>query len=149
MKRREQRMERLAAVRREFQTALVALDLLAELLRKNPSALAGHNLRPKDHKNLRGNIEDTFLIRLFAEWESGLRDFWKRAVRDSNPRTAEMIDSLASRRAVPPDVLANARSVRNFRNALVHEESANAPSVTLTDAAIRLRRFFSHLPAQW
>src|SRR6185295_11513650 len=99
MRRRERRMARIIAVRREFQTALVALDLLADLLRRNPGALAGHDLRQADHRNLRSNLQSTYTVRLFAEFESGLRDFWARAIRDTHPKTAELLDSIGSRRS--------------------------------------------------
>jgi hypothetical protein len=74
MNKRDQRIERLRAVQRQYRAAVVALELLEKELRTNPSFLAAYDLRRRDATALRANLEATFFIRLFAEFESGLRD---------------------------------------------------------------------------
>lgn len=148
-KKREQRIERMQRVMREYHTALVALNMLGELLAQNPSALNTRRLSPNDFKNLRRNLETTFLVRLFAEFESGLRDLWSGLGRSTVPKMLGLLASLAAVRAVPATAVRHVHDVRLFRNALVHEEAEHAPPVTLSEATRRLQYFFSRMPADW
>ena len=97
------------------------------------------------------NLELTYLIRMFAEFESGLLDYWKNGLgKRSRPGASALIDSLSSRHKVFPQVRTDAHSVRRYRNRLVHEEDAeDTASVNLADARNHLCRFFSHLPEDW
>ena len=74
MSKRQDRIDRILAVEREYLAAVVALMLLAERLDADPAFLASHDLRGRDARNLKINLEGTFVIRLCAEFESGLRD---------------------------------------------------------------------------
>lgn len=149
MSKREVRQEQRERVAREFHAATVAVGLLDQLLGRDPSALGLHALGRSDYENLRRNLESTFFVRLFAEFESGLRDVWRHTVRDSNPRTVELIDALAARRNVDEPVVTAVHAARGYRNALVHEGADLATPVPLATAARSLRRYFARMPVDW
>ena len=52
-------------------------------------------------------LEGTYIIRLYAEFEAGLRSFWE-ASRDSEPRMSQLLDLVASGPGIPDDELVNA-----------------------------------------
>lgn len=148
MSQRQQRLERMRDVEREYLAALAAIELLAEKLREDPAWGAEHDWRAGDAVRLQDNLEDTYLIRVFAEFESGLRSIW-RARRRTHPRTRDMIDSLATQR-VSAAGLQGTHNVREYRNWLVHEDIDDAPEhVDLRQATRNLCIFFSGMPENW
>lgn len=150
MKERERRLKRMRAVEREFDTAAVAIDALGQRLEADPSALAKHGLAQQDFRTLKGNLEATYLIRVFAEFETGLRAAWMRAFRrKSHPPVTDLLNGIAARRSISQRWLDDVHEVRVYRNSLIHEESEQVPPVEIHDAGDRLRRFFSQLPANW
>jgi hypothetical protein len=112
--------------------------------------LAAARLRYRDARDLRANLESTFLLRLFAEFESGLRDAWQHALaRPTQPPMRDLLPAVAARCLVPQDWLDAADAVREHRNALVHEGPAVVEPIPIAEARRRLCRFFSRLPADW
>lgn len=147
---REQRIGRLRAVQREFETAAIAIASLRGHLHADPSLLADRGLGIRDFRSLQSNLEATFLVRLYAEFEAGLRSAWRGAYRrTSYPRISDIIDAIAARRSVPQKWLAAVHLVRAYRNSLVHEDAAGAAGVSLQDACDHLCRFLSQLSARW
>ena len=68
--------ERIKAVEREYWSARRAVDrLLAEVVR-DPSAL-GKGPSPRDLRSADEHLEGTYLVRMFAEFETGVRSFWR------------------------------------------------------------------------
>ena len=61
MNRREERLERIRRVEREYQVAAVALGNVGRQLRADPSALAHDELRHRDFLACRDNLEATYL----------------------------------------------------------------------------------------
>ncbi len=150
MRKRETRLDRMRAVEREYLAAAVATELLEERLRAEPTFLRSRKLRNRDARNLRGNLEGTFVIRLYAEFESGLRDVWQNAFgRDTHPPMRDLIAALGVRRYVPQDVIDSTNVVREYRNTLVHEGNANAEAIPLAEVRNRVCTFFSRMPLDW
>jgi hypothetical protein len=147
---RDRRIERNKAVEREFRIAITASEALAAALRNNPSLLKGESLGQADWRNLQTNLEATFLVRLFAEFETGLRDAWVTFFSPS-PTTPvrDVISSIGVKRGVPETVQANVHAVRRYRNSLVHEEDSAMQPVGLDRARSYLCTFFSRLPPDW
>jgi hypothetical protein len=86
MIKRQQRIERMRAVEREYLAARSAAELLEDRLRADPSWGVSRGWRARDGENLVAALEATFLVRLYAEFEAGLRDAWRRFYRKrSNP----------------------------------------------------------------
>jgi hypothetical protein len=147
---RQRRLDRMRAILREYRIAGVAARDLQARLRADPSALSGEELRVADFYNFRDNLEPTYLIRVFAEFEAGLREAWALAFgQATSPRMQDLIDSFAARRLIPAPWRDAAHNVRAYRNALVHEGGADVPALELAEACGHLCRFFSYLPADW
>jgi hypothetical protein len=150
MRSRDVRLERLRAAEREYLVAVIALRSFGERLQADPSLLAAHRLRLRDYRQLCDHLAGTYVIRLFAEFETGLREVWSQAYgRTTHPRTVELLAALTALCSVPQAWHAQADEVRRFRNSLVHEEESAAPVLALEEVRSRLVRFFSRLPEQW
>ena len=149
-RKRQERIERICAVEREHQAAAVAVDLLEERLRSDPAFGLSDEWRFRDARNLRANLEGTFLLRLFAEFESGTRDAWLKAFgRATHPPMRDLLEAVARLRLIPQDWLDDAHEVREYRNRLVHEGDDRGDAVSVPEARHRLCRFFSWLPLTW
>jgi len=99
------------------------------------------------------NLEGTYLVRLFAAFEAGLRSF-DRARHDDAARTedaAVLIDSIGGRRGqgIPPTIRANAQAVRKARNRWAQEDDSSAQEMSINEAAARLHTFLAWLPETW
>ena len=94
------------------------------------------------------NLEGTYTIRLFSEFEGILRDYLatNRPGRPV-PRTAQvLIDRCAAHASVPNDRRLAAHDVRNHRNSLVHAGGLTAPVLTFRQSFSALNRFLASLP---
>ncbi len=150
MTRKQVRLERLRAIEREYEVALAAAEVLQEQLRQNPSAMDDEQLRFRDYRNFPNNLEPTYLIRIVAEFEAGLREAWRDVYqRTTHPHLTDLIESFAAQCLIPQDWRDHVHEVRVYRNALVHEGADDATSIPLGEARGHLCRFFSQLPHQW
>jgi hypothetical protein len=150
MSQRQERIDRIVAVEREYLAASVASDLLQERLAADPAFLASHELRSRDARNLQAHLEGTYVIRLCAEFEAGLRDAWRNAfARQTQPPLRDLLAAVAARRLVPQDALDRADEVREYRNALVHENAPDVATIPIAEVRRHLCRFFSRLPSRW
>ena len=138
---------RIKAVEREHWAIRQATDRFQEQAGRDPSILKG-DLRPRDVVHASDHPEGTYIIRLFAEFETGLRSYWDRA-RGTNPRVHDLLEGLAAMRHVPDEQRENAHAVQEYRNSLVHEREKDVDAIPIKDAGGILRRFFSFLPAEW
>lgn len=139
---RQARLERIRAVEREYLAAKAAIIVLQERLQLQPTFGMGNEWHSKDVRNLRDNLESTFLIRLYAEFEAGLRDAWQFAFgRHTEPPMRDLLVAIAGRCYMPHDWLVHAHDVREYRNILVHEGERKATSITLATARHYLCRF--------
>ncbi len=137
----------MISVEREYKVALLARGTLVEALNVVPNLLTDQGLEKIDLDSLRENLELTYVIRLFAEFETGMLDYWKIGLgKRTKPGASALIDSLSSKHKI----LAASRIIRKYRNKLVHEEDAqDAPTVNILAARIFLCKYFSSLPPDW
>jgi hypothetical protein len=150
MRRRDQWIEWIRSAEREGELVAVALVVLEDRLRQDPSVLRQHGLQRADLSAGTLNREGTYVIRVFAEFESALREAWERAFGQTTlPKAADLLQAFASRCRVPPQRLGDADRVRIFRNNLVHAHTETTARVSLTDVRRYLCRFLSHLPENW
>lgn len=148
--RRDQRIEQLDRVEREYTVMGWAARVLHDRLAAEPKELKEQGLKRRDFDQAMQNLSATYIIRLFAEFETGLREAWKRAYRKrSHPKTADLLEAFAARCSIPQNWYDAANAVRKYRNALVHEEDEAIVSIPLATAGQSLRRFFSRLPPNW
>lgn len=150
MRRRDQWIEWLRAVERESDVAAYAIELLDERLQRDPSSLTARGLEHRDAAHVRANREATYLVRLFAVFESGLREAWLKVQRrTTEPKAADLLDTFAARVKMPNDRLADAHRVRHHRNSFVHQVGATPKPISLAEARRFLCRYFSFLPPDW
>jgi hypothetical protein len=139
---------RIKAVEREFLAVRIAVDRLQQEVAREPAILRGR-VEPRDLTRAAEALEGTYLTRMFAEFETGLR-LYCATLRDTNPRTYELLNSLAGQRTIPDTDRDNAHLVREYRNSLVHErEDEEAEVVPIALARRDLCTFFSYLPREW
>lgn len=150
MRRRDQWLEWIKAVERESVTAGVALELLGEALRSDPSLIGYRGLGRRDFVESAQHREATYLVRLFAVFENGLREAWLLAFgRHSRPPMVNLVNAIAARRNVPVDYRSGVHQVRAYRDSIVHDDSEPCDPATVEDARRFLGRFFSFLPEDW
>jgi uncharacterized protein YutE (UPF0331/DUF86 family) len=141
------RIERMKSVEREYQIAIASSDALTEALRRTPSLLTEQGLVRADLDAQIENLALTYLIRLFAEFETGLRDYWAALKnKKKNIPGRGMIDSLSSTHTIDDKTRQNVHAVRKYRNSLVHEDDFQADPVSIPEARRSLCLFFGHLP---
>lgn len=94
------------------------------------------------------NLEGTYLIRLFAAFESGLRSYWESR-RPTKPPVRDLVNSVAGEHGVPDELRDQIHEIREYRNTLVHEAEQEAEPVALSAARGRLCTYFARLPDEW
>lgn len=146
--RRTEWLERIRGVEREFLTARQAVDDFVDALKLGTAELPP-NTKERDVNAMSEHLEGTYLIRLYAAFESGLRSYWETLGRDTVPPSKDLIDSIAARRVIPDDVREEVHEVREYRNGLVHENDAEATAVEIGESRSRLCTYFARLPNDW
>lgn len=146
--RRREWFERIRAVEREFFVARKAVDDFLDAVRSGDTDRLPPNTKLRDVEAMSDALEGTYLIRLFAAFESGLRSYWA-TIRDTTPTTEQLINSIAGKRNIPDDVRDQVHEVREYRNSLVHEDDAETDPVALGAARSALCTFFARLPDEW
>ena len=142
-------LERIKTVEVEYLVAKLAIDRLRSAVQHDPTLLRP-GIKPRNVKEALRNLEGTYVIRLFAQFEAGLRQFW-RAQRGNRPpaRTRDLLDGIAATCRIYPRELASAHAAREYRNALIHERDESLVPVTLALVRQALCRFFAFLPPEW
>jgi hypothetical protein len=138
---------RIKAVEREYVAMRQAADHFLEAALADPTILR-ENLRQGEIIGASRNLEGTYIIRLFAEFETGARQYWG-ANWDTDPRTVDLLNGLAARCGIPDTQRDNTHLVREYRNALVHEREDKPAMVPIAVARSYLCHFFSFLPPHW
>jgi len=138
---------RIKAVDQEHAAMRQAADRFVADVRHDPTILR-REVRPRDVAHASDHLEGTYLVRLFAEFETGLRSYW-RAVRRTRPSAEVLIDRVADLRGIPAEVRDHTHGVRDYRNRLVHEREGGGTPVPIALARSRLCTFFDRLPRQW
>jgi hypothetical protein len=139
---------RIKAVEREHTTMRFAADRLSQVAQAEPGILAG-DLRPRDIRTASARLDGTYIIRLFAEFETGLRMFL-RAKRIRPPSRAEyLVNRVATKARIPNEQLRQAHAVRRYRNILVHEREEAAEAMSIRQATSYLCTFFDPLKSMW
>ena len=139
---------RIKAVEREYTTARLAMNRLDQHAWEDPAVLAG-DLRIRDIATSSHRLEGTYIIRLFAEFETGLRQFL-RAFKYRVPKSTEaLLNRVRDRVGIAKDDANNAHAVRHYRNALVHDREEPAQPVSVRDATRFLGLFMGWLQRHW
>lgn len=139
-------MNRVKAVEREHTATRFATDRLLDVARQDPTALTGE-LKVNDIQAASDRLEGTYIIRLFAEFETSLRMFWKATRGKQSPsRTRDLLESVGAKRKVSNDWIQKAHDVREYRNLLIHEREEEMEPIPIARARSQLCCFLSCLP---
>lgn len=98
-----------------------------------------HGTSARDLVSVRQQLEATFLIRIWAEFETAVRAHYGWIQGDPNVRirAKDLIDTVAASRrgrAVGKVGLDEVHAIREYRNSLVHDRDEPATEVRLSDA---------------
>jgi hypothetical protein len=138
---------RIKAVEREYFAMRQAAEHFRQAAFDDPGILQG-NLEHREIAAALKNLEDTYIIRLFAEFESGARQYWD-ANWATEPKTMDLLDGLSARCKVPDTPQEDAHLVREYRNSLIHERDNRPKQMSIELVRKHLCHFFSFLPPRW
>src|SRR5438552_17350243 len=114
-------IQRIKNVALEFHVGAFAAQLLHTHLAANPAALDALDVRPRDVNRFEDHLELTYVVRLYAEFEAGLRDAWRHFFgRATFPRMEVLINRVGALRDISPQVIAAVHHVRDYRNDIIH-----------------------------
>ncbi|MEX2176441.1 MAG: hypothetical protein WD872_18905 [Pirellulaceae bacterium] len=134
-------------VEREYGATQLATQRLLYDSHRDPTILHGE-LAVRDVGHAAERLEGTYLIRLFAKFEGGLRLFWSVSL-ETYPPMRDLLDGVTAMRRIPHEYLKQAYRVREYRNSLVHEPTGDAGSISIAEARGHLCRYFAFLPPNW
>ncbi len=146
-------IDRLKFVEREHRVLATAIDWLRR-------AIVDGRVRTPDGTTLRDldsagvSLETTYLVRLWAEFETALLSYYRfiRSDPECRIRAIDLVNYLAGvrhGRAIAEAVRDAVHEVREYRNSLVHERFDPAVPVGLVDARRCLNTFLGKLPEKW
>jgi hypothetical protein len=138
---------RIKPVEREYKSMRLASDRLLNEAGHDPT-IPGDDLVLRDIANASRRLEGTYIIRLFAEFETGLRLFWM-TIKDTEQPTQGLLNGIAAGRGILDDRLTGAHDVRVYRNSPVHERDEEVAPISISGARSHLCRFFDFLPETW
>ncbi len=138
----------LAVVQQEFEAARAALFYTEK---QWSLAVGDRTLKgvTKSHvSGALGKVEQTYLIRLFSEFEGMLRAYLDKRRESVPPRAYDLINKAAKRqRANVPDAKRDAvHLVREYRNAVVHDQGIGTAAVDFGQALSALNQYLVFLP---
>lgn len=140
--------ERIKAVDREYWSTRIAVDRLSVQV-AHDSGVLGNGPRHRDLESADENLEGTYLIRMFAEFETGVRSYWRTIRPRARSPVEILLARVGDRCGIPLDVIQGAQTVRVHRNKLVHDRDEAVKAVTIADARRRLATYFARLPIEW
>lgn len=140
---------RLAAVKRSSETARTTVEAFLMIAEANPDHLNDLEITIQEVQKLAVELEGMYFLRLFAAFESCVRDYWRNGVRNTKPLTETLIASLATRRGVPQDILDEVQQIRDYRNAITHDDHEPVRAYSLMEASRYLNTFLARLLRNW
>ncbi len=142
-------IDRRKGVEREYWVVRIAMDRFAAEAGHDPTIL-GRDLRVREIGNASRRLEGTYVVRLFAEFETGLRLFWAAArVAPVPDRIADIVDSIAARQGIADTYRMNTHRVRLYRNRLVHQREEEGEVIAIETSRSQLCTFVGRMPWDW
>ena len=138
---------RIKAVEREYVAMRQAAARFLRHALDDPTILQ-ENLRHGEIVVASRNLEGTYVMRLFAEFETAARQFWE-TTWDTDPKTVDLLNGLAARCRIPETQRDNGHLVRDYRNSLVHERGEITELMPIAVVRGYLCHFLSFLPWHW
>jgi hypothetical protein len=142
-------LDRVKAVEREYNATRLAMDRLSAAIHADPNVLTTHVARVHV-RDAQEKLQPTYIVLQFAVFETALRIFWRTVKRSTAPsRMSDLMNGIASKRAIPNDLLHQSHEVRKYRNAQLHVRSEAAAALTIAESRSRMCHFLSFLPPNW
>ena len=99
-------------------------------------------------------LEGTYLIRLWAVFETAWKSYWRYSTNNPDGRITafdliQWAQGIQEGRPVPAAITPLVHQVRDYRNFLVHERDHPAPRVPIGEARRRLSIHLAKLPPEW
>ncbi|HVA49955.1 MAG TPA: hypothetical protein VNH11_26550 [Pirellulales bacterium] len=154
MIKRQWRLERIVRIAQEYLAADTAAELLAAELKADPNYGEARGWSARAGGDVVENLPATYVVRIYAEFEAGLRDYWQTHLGQANhPPMIQLVRHLIPNQRFSQDCIDNADEVRIFRNFLVHdfldEPPADMVAFTVFEAKKHLCDYFARLDATW
>ncbi len=141
-------LTRIREVEREYNSAQWATKYVVQAAQADPSILA-LDLRIRDIRNASDRLQGTYIIRLFAQFETALRAFIAAQAKPQPKWAEQLINRVGNLGKIPPDMREKAHTVRKFRNSLVHVNAEAVEPLTMREATSRLCTFLDPLKKMW
>jgi hypothetical protein len=141
--------DRIKQAKRSYEAALHTVNVLLELVTLQPKLIFEHELDLNEIRQLKQELHEVYFVRMFASFESSVRDYWRTSVRDTKPLTERLLNSVAGRRGVPEDIVDTVHEIRDFRNCLIHGDHVGETQFTIDEASRILNTYLARLPLQW
>lgn len=145
-------IRRLRVVQTEFNSARDAIGYVLRNWQKHGIDAEMPRLRPNHFNEAGANMEMTYFVRLYAEFEGILKDHLTTnhpnvAVVDK-PKVDWLISQVVRAEGITinPILRRKMDDVRNYRNSIAHRTRAAVPTITFVDALSTLSRFLAKLP---
>ncbi len=150
---RHEWVDRLKFGEREHRVVATAIERLRRAI-LDGQVPTPDGTTPRDLVAAGESLEMTYLVRLWAEFETALLSYYRflRGEPEARIRAIDLVTYLAGvrrGRAIADAVRVTDHEVREYRNSLVHERTDSAPPVGLVEARGRLNTFLGKLPEQW
>ncbi len=154
MIKRQLRINRINAVLHEYLAGKTAADWLAAQIGPDPSYGDRHGWPPKAGIDYLNNLEATYIIRIYAEFEAGLRDYELTfRKKDTSPKMYQLLNESIPTERFPQDTIDKADEVREYRNFLVHdienEPNEDIVPFTVQEAKKHLCAYTACLDPAW
>lgn len=105
-------------------------------------------IRVRDVRDCIADLENAYLVRLFAVFESHLRGYWHDVMKKkTNPKVSVLMDRVAGSCFMQNCVLERAHKLREYRNHLVHGSPASR--MDIPEAKSAANSFLSRLIGIW
>lgn len=142
----------LRRVRDELEAARFALRYVLESRADSPTldaAATRQGITNDELARCARNLEVTFVLRLFSDFEAILRDYWRTGMgRRTEPEMRRLMDSIAARRVMNADDLRLAHHIREYRNDVIHERLRD-PRFDFPTCARAIGKYLFWLPEEW
>ena len=143
-----QLVQNLASVRQEFRAARAALAYAEQQWAQATEDALLKGVSKSHVTAALGRVEQTYLTRLFGEFEGMLRAYLDKRRETIPPRAYDLINKAARRQRanVPDDKRDAVHLVREYRNAVVHDQGSGAVAVSFDQALSALNQYLVFLP---
>jgi len=140
-------IQRLVSIRNEYESVQASITYTQRVWAKLVDEGEFEGLKFKDIQKTANYLGDTYIIRLFAEFEAILRDYLPpRAGHTDRRAIFDLINRVALRHHIPDPIRDKAHTIREYRNLLAHRNATGARTIVFSMALSYLNQFLAPLP---